>query len=100
MPFSPHHRCALSARVLCRVVLTKNCAAPCTNTLRVLDRRRPLSKPCTTLGDAIAWLAMGAPDAARHPDIRVRPTGAALPPKALGFARKASVYGGFDDSSV
>ena len=54
-----------------------------------------------TLGEAMAYLAGGEVGSARHPDIRVRPAGA-TPPALVqgGFQRKASVYGGFEDSAA
>ena len=36
---------------------------------------KPLTKPCTTLAEAVTHLTTGALGQARHPDIRIRPTG-------------------------
>ena len=39
---------------------------------------KPLSKPCTSLDQAVAHLASGQGSPERHPDIRIRPAGAPL----------------------
>ena len=36
---------------------------------------KPLREACTTLDGVLEYLASGAPGSARHPNIRVRPTG-------------------------
>ena len=52
------------------------CLRSCTGTGGVFTiNSKPLTKPCTTLAEAVAHLTTGAPDQARHPDIRIRPTG-------------------------
>ena len=50
---------------------------------------KALSQRCTTLEDAVAYLATGGGGAGtKHPDIRVRPTGEPVQPKQEGNLRR------------